>query len=257
MTEIIRGMPDAEYFARPEVSQSLLKHYRKPTPAHAKHAMDNPSEGTDSQELGTCVDALVLSQKRVYQVGPVDNRALKAWKDWAAGRDGILLRPCDAARVEGMAESLSEHPATADVLAQMTDSQVVLIHEGGKAKLDGITDWGGFDLKTCRDASPEGFSKAVLDWGYHIQQAWYTRLMRAAGLPCGFCFVLVESEAPFCAAVRELSPIYREMGEAELDRLLALHRECVAAGRWPGYSDEIEMTDPPAWARRKYEQGEL
>jgi hypothetical protein len=66
--------------------------------------------------------------------------------------------------------------------------------------------------------------------------------------------VLVESEAPFCAAAYELDRVFVEMGESELDRLIALHEACTRANHWPGYSEEIKDLAPPAWARKQYER---
>ena len=38
-----------------------------------------------------------------------------------------------------------------------------------------------FDIKTCQDASPTGFAKAVRDYGYDIQAAFYKHVMHLEG----------------------------------------------------------------------------
>jgi hypothetical protein len=36
-------------------------------------------------------------------------------------------------------------------------------------------------------------------------------------------------------------------GRREVERLLALYRDCVERDVWPGYADEVEDLFPPAW----------
>ena len=106
------------------------------------------------------------------------------------------------------------------------------------------------DLKTCQDASAEGFPKSIARHGYHLQAAWYSDgYERASGQKVlGFVFACVESESPHAAAAYMLDDESLDKARAEVRRLLQplcrLPRgRCVArvSGRRPA-------AGAPAWA---------
>jgi hypothetical protein len=66
-------MPEKEYRARPEISQSDLKLFREPTPAHALAAMKKKTEGDDEKDhllVGRCLHALILENRTIFEVDP-------------------------------------------------------------------------------------------------------------------------------------------------------------------------------------------
>src|SRR3990172_3207744 len=85
--EIIRGLPEKEYRARPEKSQSDFKMFRVPTPAHALHKMSEEREEKDNLLNGTCLHALALEGKTIYEISPT----CKTQKNPPQPESGFLL----------------------------------------------------------------------------------------------------------------------------------------------------------------------
>jgi exodeoxyribonuclease VIII len=107
------------------------------------------------------------------------------------------------------------------------------------------------DGKTAIDASPDGFARAVVNWRYDLQDAWYSLGYEiATGAPVlGFVFACVENEAPYAAAAYMLPDDVLDRARATIRRLLAQYAECLASDEWPGYSQDIQLLTLPAWAK--------
>lgn len=106
------------------------------------------------------------------------------------------------------------------------------------------------DVKTASSAAPDHFPRSIANYGYHLQDAWYSiGYERAAGLPVlGFVFVVVEADYPHAAAAYMIEESVREQAAAENRRLLELYARCKAANDWPGYSQSIQLVTLPPWA---------
>jgi exodeoxyribonuclease VIII len=116
------------------------------------------------------------------------------------------------------------------------------------------------DLKTTDDASPEGFSKSIANWGYDVQDAFYQDGCAAAGRPAkAFLFIAVEKTAcvvdgvAFGVAVYNLDELSREVGRAKYRADLANYADCKASGEWPCYGERIQEISVPQWSLRKNE----
>lgn len=119
------------------------------------------------------------------------------------------------------------------------------------------------DLKTARDASPDGFEQSIEGWRYYVQDPFYQDGVSAAveqGVnemnmpsPKAFVFVAVETVAPYAVAVYFLEAFDRDIGRREYQEDLATYAECLGSDSWPGYSDKIEPIGLPAWRRRQEE----
>ena len=106
------------------------------------------------------------------------------------------------------------------------------------------------DLKTTRDASPDGFAKSVAQYRYHVQAAFYSDGYKAAfgEAPRGFVFIAVETEPPYLVAVYVASETMTSRGRIEYQTDLDTFRECLATDTWPGYSSSPLTLDLPKWA---------
>jgi exodeoxyribonuclease VIII len=111
------------------------------------------------------------------------------------------------------------------------------------------------DGKTCQDAGPEGFGRAIWNMDYHLQAAWYSDGFEAAtGLRVhGFVFAAVESAWPHVAAPYMLGDDVLAAARRENRRLLNRYAECKRTGIWPGYAAGIQLINLPAWAQRQLE----
>jgi hypothetical protein len=100
------------------------------------------------------------------------------------------------------------------------------------------------DLKTCQDASPASFAKAVANFGYQIQAAHYL----AGTLATRFIFVAVEKTAPYAIGVYELNTEALIHGSIARHNALQRIQDCRAINEWPGYTDGIQTLQLPGWA---------
>ena len=121
-----------------------------------------------------------------------------------------------------------------------------------RARFDLDADTSG-DLKTARDASPKGFARAVAQHGYEVQQGWYQDVRELiTGSRGKFRFIVVESTAPYLVGVYQLDYTFEDMGKAKALAARILYRQCVDAGVWPGYSDDVLTLQPPQYAIYDY-----
>jgi hypothetical protein len=104
-----------------------------------------------------------------------------------------------------------------------------------KAKMDVVNLDSGviIDLKTSSDPSPRGFSRSVVDYGYHRQAAMYLDAVKQqTGVECRMVFIVVNKKAPFVAAIYELSSELVDIGRMQLDGLLEEYKRRSATGNW-------------------------
>ena len=101
------------------------------------------------------------------------------------------------------------------------------------------------DLKTCQDASPAGFARAVAQWSYQVQAAHYL----CGTLAKRFIFVAVEKTAPYAIGVYELDTEGLIHGSIARHNALQILQDCKAVNDYPGYTDGgIETIQLPGWA---------
>lgn len=262
-------LPMPDYLAAHGVSQSMLKKLAR-TPAHMKYAVDHPTPSTPDQILGTIFDTAIFSPESLEtccHVKPANYTNMKGdtrkWngnanecKDWIAARqDKPIISQPDFSAVLMMRESVLNHPAAA--LALETGGGKSLFCEDAdtglqlKARPDWLSGNVILDLKSCEDASKDGFSRAVAKWGYHVQAAFYLDVCAALNLGKEhFFFIACEKEPPYAVAVWELEPADIETGRSTYRRLLARYLDCVVDDKWPAYSQNVEKLSLPTWTAK-------
>ena len=242
--EIIRNMPEREYRARRERSQSDFKHFRLPTHAHAKYAMDQESEESDSMLNGSCFHALALEGKQIFSV----DLSCKTQKNPKQDCDDIALSPHNAAIVRGMAEGVKRNKGIMLLLESAFEKEVSLFWDGMKARLDAVCPLGIIDLKSTKGGDLWQFSKSMSDYGYAIQAAHYLEGAAKAGFPAeNFFIVAAENFPPFEAALYVVGHESIENGRLELMELREKYFSCQKSGIYSGYSEEPVEINLPAY----------
>jgi hypothetical protein len=252
-----------------------------------RYEAEHPPEPTQAMELGTAAHKLVLGVGQELHEVKADNwRGKKASDDADAARaDGKLpLLTKELAVVTAMAARLREHERASQLLAQpgRAEMSAFWTHPGYEWQTpDGVKHplwwrcrWDYMpepdpryrpvigDYKTCKDASPRGFAKAVADYRYYLQAHVYGAGYAAMfadriAAPPGYALIAQERTAPYRVAVYELHPDALRKGRQDAERAMEIYRdnrEAEAEGRpgaWPGYSPEIEVIDLPYWAYRE------
>jgi hypothetical protein len=107
---------------------------------------------------------------------------------------------------------------------------------------------------TSTSANPAQFQRAVFDYGYHMQQAYYEDGLAELGLEdVGFLFVVQSKSAPYTVSVCQIEPEVVELGRRQNRRALELFASCTESGRWPGY-DGIQTVGMAGWAVKQIEE---
>lgn len=284
---LILDMPANAYHATHAMSAGGLKRMRQ-SPAHFYGLQLDPNrppsgEPSPAMKNGTLVHCAIFEPDQVetrYVVAPTDapKRPTEAqWKATKPSPESIVAmqwwtefnaRSTGKEMVDAVAMTAARSQAAAlrrlpDVAALLSDG----VGESSAFWIDDATgelckcrpDWTSpagdgvilVDGKTCQDASPDGFSRAIWNFDYWLQAAWYSDgYERATGKRVhGFVFAVVESSWPHAAAAYMLDDAAIDRARAENRRLLDLYAECRRTGVWPGYQTTIQPIALPAWAR--------
>lgn len=269
-SQFIFNQRDDEYRSmKPELSQSVLKAVLTKSPAHARYALDHPSESTPAQRLGTAAHVRILEGAEAfsgrYAVAPPCDRRTKDGKalfaEFEAGLNGReIITADDFATIEGMAGAIEAH----QLAGRLFRGGVAEASAFGK--INGIDIKGRFDyfhqtdgvivdFKTTLDASPDEAQRYAVRYGLHIQQYIYSEIHRSitGKLPSDFVFVLAEKNPPYGVAVVRLTKAAVDAARGEVERALDIWRQCVRAKTWQGYADGVIEVDLPAWKYNKLE----
>jgi exodeoxyribonuclease VIII len=266
------NLSNEDYHVGPGISKTGLWTIATKTPAHYRFG---ERKDTAAFDLGTAAHLALLEPHEFEgQVvsGPEDRRGNK-WKDaelQVAAQGGILLTAGDYDKALRIRDSGERNATLRDLRrgALIEASGYAIDHETGmlcRCRPDAYNASAGviLDLKTTTDGGREAFSRAAANFGYHMQEAFYTDVWRAAGLidrraqgqafqgrVDAFIFVVIEKTAPFLVSCYELSPSAVDEGREQYKRALATYAECARTDAWPGYPEDPEPLDIPAWAYR-------
>lgn len=150
-------------------------------------------------------------------------------------------------QVMRMRDSLMAHPIAAEL---MRDGQAEQIHTWDDY-LTGVpckrmADWLPakhriiLDFKTCQDASPAGFLRSVIKYGYHRQAVHYLdgEFDRTGHPDTLFVFAAVETHTPYLTELYILSADLMEIAREQRLTALERYKTCVSSGVWHGYNPE-------------------
>jgi hypothetical protein len=281
---IIYALPEEEYHSRPELSSTgarlLLPEY-KGSPKKYQWSLTH-RRTSRAFDLGHAVHAKVLGvglgivtypdEHLTPSGNPSTKKETLTWADEQRTAGFTIVSPQEAQAVDAMAEAVLAHPIASAIfeVSEHREASVFSEIDGVPVRarfdaLSGETKRGiyGVDLKTTDDATRLGAERSVSKWGYDFQQAWYEDVYEASeGRPIdNFYFVCLEKSGPYEVAVFGVSEMWKQMGRTKGAEARRVYRECVESGQWPGYAEEIQFLDPPAWAviehEMRYESAEI
>lgn len=267
------GVPENEYRSWDAANQSTLWTFRR-SALHARYEYLHP-DATPDTDLGSAIHAACLEPGRIadrYAVRPpgIDRRTREgkvAWAQFEAESAGktILARPDDFATLEGVADAVRNHPLAFELLCTAPGATEVSsvwrdpeLDVLCKGRIDRIVEYAGWtwlvDLKSAQDASPQGFLRSVLSYGYHVQASFYVDGLEALDpRDRRFAFVVVEKSPPYAVACYELDMLLADLGRAEYRRYLKMWKRCQESGVWDGYPNEIAVCTAPDWVAKRLE----
>ena len=259
------GMLFPDYLNSDGVSNSLLS--AAITPQHAQAYLMNRAnrKETEPQRFGRLSHTRILTPKLcrtvqhpaqyatgkrvIEEVQGVKqsveefkpwNWNAKACKQWREEKRAEGLEPISAEDEENlsrMCDALYSHKGAAELLDSLKSREVTCfanLQFGprpvlSKIRADFVPKNALADYKSCLDASPEAFQKAIAEYGYHRQALWY-RFVWSACCKAGetnratrqsFYFIAQEKRAPFAVAVYEMTQDAFDVAFAEIQQRIA------------------------------------
>lgn len=225
-------------------------------------------EPTPALILGTAVHSAILEPNDFearYRTLPEINKRTTAGKaefealmEHAKANKLVFLSQYDLDKCRRMRDAVHKHPAAQLLLAKGVAEQTLMWtdEETGakcKARPDWLSEDTGYivDVKTTEDASPVGFAKSVYNYRYHVQAPWYLdgHLNSIGHAAEGFAFIAVEKTPPYAVSVYYVTPDVYVLGKKTYLRDLKTYMECLRNNNWPGYSQDFQALQLPAWAK--------
>ncbi len=270
-----------DYWTHPGFNQSTANKLLSESPLHAyryrqrqgKRKDVDPNHSRD-REIGTVTHALILGSAKGYQ--RLDSKFLDYKTKEAQG----LRSECERAGVTPILEVDFDRCTMASnavreqlrdvfglVLDGVSESPIYWteVLPGGslqcKAKPDHVLtrDMGRaftiLDVKSGDSANPRTLMRRILDAGYHVQAAAYSRGF-AAVTPAAvgrttFIDVFVETSGLIQVTPVAITGSLYELGERAWLKACERWLQCVQEATYPGYTTEILAPEAPEWALKQ------
>lgn len=276
MTEPLHGVHqmDAEtYHRRPELSSSGAKLLLPPNcPALFRYEQDHQRPTKRTFEIGHAAHQQVLGVGPELVLVDADRWDTKAIKEELAdirAAGNVPLKRPEFEQVQEMARVLRAHPyagalfdpqrgGKAEQSLFWTDAETGVSCRARLDWLPAVNRRGRMiipDYKSAAAVDPESISKALDNFGYAMQDTWYTDAVLALGLAesAAFLFVFQMKTPPFLVTVAEVVAESRLAGRFYNRQARQLFAECTATDRWPGFSDDGPLPiSLPGYALNQY-----
>ena len=237
---------------------------------YQKFYLDDSSDqvkDSPATRRGSAVHCLVLEPDTFaerYLVSKAKNRLTKAYKEEQGATTKIVLTSVEYDQITRMRDSLFAHTGARVFLnLQGKAEQSFFWDQRGvelKCRPDFLTDDSAIciDLKTTRDASPEGFKREADSYKYWLSAAITQLGVEAVRkkLPEAYVYLCVENSDEkrpevgiYYATEEEVS-----IGKSYLDMAIDKYLACKEARLWPSYTTKCEPLGLPWYRLRELER---
>lgn len=228
------------------VRWSNLKHIGR-SPAHYRHACDNPIEASSAMRVGAYAHSLVLGGPRRFAV----YNGVRRGGSWELFRDGCakdgteVLNVTEATLGDNIARAIDLNGLACAVLSGYQERRIEWSFAGracaGTPDAYNIAPEGPSyvtELKITADASPQRFPWHARKMGWLGQVCWYgAGLGDNSGMPAfNYHIVAVEAKPPHPVVVYTLTPDAIDYGMRQWRGYLSTLLTCEESNEWPGYS---------------------
>lgn len=265
--QMISGMSFDDYRRHPSVANSDLTQIAK-SPAHYQFYKQNPKNETAALLFGRALHKLLLepdSFNNEYVFLPEINMRTKdgkaqldAFVEQNKGKD--VLSSDIKTELYNTVESIKNNDFVKNILSLPSMKEVSMFWQDActgiacKGRADLIIPDNNIiiDIKSSRDAGIDYFSKALFDYRYFIQAAYYSDGYEAiTGKIPQFCFIVFEKEPPYGVMTYLIDQRAISAGREVYKRDLATYKRCSETGIWEGYPQRIVDIDMPEWVYKK------
>lgn len=234
-------------------------------PAKFDYHRRNPSPPKPHFDFGHAAHRFVLGEGETIAPVYADNWATKSAKEQRnkARENGLI--PLLAKHVDiavEMARVVHEDPLAGKLLAEGQAETWLYATEpettqGLRIRLDWMTQHDGrlaiVEYKTAADASQTAFACKAYDLGYHVAFAFAITCAQLLELDEAPVYLVIaqEKEPPFLVSVNEFDADAYLQGMKDMQCAIAIYRQCMESGAWPGYDPGIHPISLPPWAFTK------
>lgn len=269
----IYQLTNAEYHAGPGISKSGLSWIIDATPLHLWERKFNPEHeekpATDAHVFGSVLHKLVLEPQdfaKEFLVTPtIDKRTKEGKAQYAELMLHVEKEKLTLVEQETLDEATKAskavlaHPNAVKLLANGKPEQSVYWIDPDTGVLCKCrpdywrTDVRVLsDLKSTVDGSQSEFQRAIYNFNYHVQAAFY---LDGVSIVTGeryedFVFFCAEKQPPYAVSNYRISERAIAKGRELYKKALATYARCLETNTWPGYPLEIQPIDLPPWALR-------
>lgn len=262
----------ADPCSTPSLSASVAKTLIEKSPYHAW--LEHPRlggkkrESTREMDRGTIIHGLILNQPLKLSILAHDNYRTKAAQEErdVATENGFIpvlareyqdFRRCaDAVLAKLNAIGIEFDGETeAKLLWQEFDRKGEAVQCRSMFDHISLSDMCIIDdLKTTTDASPKACVRSIINYGYDLQAAAYTRAIEQSWPEWSgrikFRFIFIEeSTNEICPII--LDGAFDAVGRSKWRRAVNRWSECLKANHWPGYAEKPLIVTPPMYAIRE------
>ena len=208
-----------------------------------------------------------LRHRNAAKPSPDTLKNIKWWDEFNVQRkDRLIIKNDLYNEVQKISDSVFRHPAANWLLSNKATVEGYIqwddIETGVPCKCRpdfDITDKNSpplfVDLKSTINASPDGFSKSVVNYRYDIQAAFYLDGAAANFKPRdGFIFIAVEKEPPYAVGVYNLPDEMLQVAHARYIENLNTYKKAKETGIWPAYADQVLDIKIPKYYFTKLKQ---
>lgn len=259
----------AEYRADPcelpSLSRSEAWLLASQCPAVYRQSLKQPYQPTPAMDFGVAAHCYIFERHKfdaLYTILPegFDGRSKegRALSEALVGREKISAE--NGEKIKSMAHALWNHKFAGDAFrnGQAEKTLIWRDEEIGvlcRARPDWLPQSGSIiaDYKTCRSVKPDDLRKAIYQYGWHFQAAWYMDGVKALGLidRPSFVFICQEKEPPYLITAVSLSDAALAVAQMQIRRARELFKDCIRRNEWPGYADDVVTLDLPPWAEKE------
>lgn len=177
----------------------------------------------------------------------VENRNTKIAEEWHFGNLNKTTIDNSDFKILGEMKSAARNNAQAWELLTEGENEVSYFwndEETGmllKARPDVLYDSVVVDLKTCKDASPRAFQRAMCDGGYHIQAAMITDAIKAVDNRdiLTFINIAIEKEYPYAIGIYIIDQAAVDAGRQKYKHILKEMKIAREKNEWGDYPSQV------------------
>lgn len=266
---IHKNVTSGVYHSWGGASNSRLSNFED-TPAYARYQIENPQEPTKPMILGNRVHSAYFEPDIFNEQHLIEPKCKKSSKEdkatWAefeellksSGKEGISEK--DFEEVNLIVGALGAHPDVRALKEYFEDVELSLAWKDAecgipcKARLDAYSASTEtiFDLKTTSDAAEGKFSKAIFDFGYHRQAAFYLDAATHLAIPAKyFIHIVVETKPPYQIQCFRLSDEVINFGREQVRGFLKMFAACIQTEKWPSYPLGLKTINLPTYLNKQ------